>query len=561
MHAFHSSCLRLLLIISFILGASACTPVTVVPEAIETARLSTTAPAVVETDAPAPLPTLAPTMTASPLPPPTVWIAPELSTVIDGTLQLPDDLMLTGDAAGAALRISTGAGHSIGTWIYALAAPFPTIPDGVSASDLQVLWTTGAAPDFPSTQLLVSPDTLAIFTSIWGIPSAQVLALPAGDLMTTAWETPHTWAILPFEALTPRWKVIEIDGASPVRNDFDAAAYPLAIPISVEGEAAMIDHLLTLPGNAALTNRDAEKLTTVMLTGVTALVRGTGALMRAFGNEYPATDIGHWLQEADILHISNEVPFADPCHLYPPNNDLVFCSLPRYIQLLEYIGTDVIELTGDHFHDYGDEAILMTLEMYKERGLPYYGGGANLEEARRPLLMEHNGNKIAFMGCNGKPPWYARASDIEPGAWHCDIPWMENEIRRLRAEGYLSIVTFQHEEIQSYEAHPKLKADFQPVADAGAVIVSGSQAHQPQAFELRGDAFIHYGLGNLFFDQIYISDPNATAFIDRHVVYDGRHISTELLTIQFVDYARARPMTDEERQELLETIFNVSIWN
>jgi hypothetical protein len=119
------------------------------------------------------------------------------------------------------------------------------------------------------------------------------------------------------------------------------------------------------------------------------------------------------------------VPFAPVCPLYPPNNDLVFCSLPQYIELLEHIGTDVIELSGDHFHDWGEEAILYTLEMYKERGWPYYGGGANLEEARRPLLMEHNGNKIAFLGCNGKAPWYARASDTEPGAWHCDMDWMQ----------------------------------------------------------------------------------------------------------------------------------------
>ncbi len=37
--------------------------------------------------------------------------------------------------------------------------------------------------------------------------------------------------------------------------------------------------------------------------------------------------------------------------------------------------------------------------------------------------------------------------------------------------------------------------------DAGADIVSGSQAHQPQGMEIRGDGFINYGLGNLFFGQ------------------------------------------------------------
>jgi hypothetical protein len=515
-----------------------------------------------DTAAPAALPdptaALPPAPTATPLPPPpSVWIDPHLPSALVDQIELPANLLPASDPAPADLRISTGAGQPIATWVYALAAPFATISDRVSSRDLVTFWQTGAAPGFPAAQLLASPETLALFTQAWGAPSTAVTALPAHALLAAAWDAGDAWAILPFDALAPRWKVIEIDGASPVRKDFDLSGYPLALSIGVEGDP---DLTAALAGTL-FTNRDPDKLTTVMLTGVTALVRGTAAFMRLFGMDYPAADIGPWLQEADILHINNEVPFAPVCPLYPPDNELVFCSRPEYIELLEYIGADVIELSGDHFHDWGDEAILYTLEMYKERGWPYYGGGANLEEARRPLLMEHNGNRIAFMGCNGKAPWYARASETDPGAWHCDIPWMQAEIEQLSSQGYLVIVTFQHEEIQTYAAHPKLMADFQPVADAGAAIVSGSQAHQPQAIEFRGDAFIHYGLGNLFFDQIFISDPNAEAFIDRHVIYAGRHISTELLTIQFIDYARARPMTDAERQQLLETIFSVSIWN
>jgi poly-gamma-glutamate synthesis protein (capsule biosynthesis protein) len=48
--------------------------------------------------------------------------------------------------------------------------------------------------------------------------------------------------------------------------------------------------------------------------------------------------------------------------------------------------------------------------------------------------------------------------------------------------------------------------------------------------------------------------------IDHHVFYDGRYISTELLPIQFVDYARSRPMTFEEASELLQTLFLASGW-
>ena len=96
---------------------------------------------------------------------------------------------------------------------------------------------------------------------------------------------------------------------------------------------------------------------------------------------------------------------------------------------------------------------------------------------------------------------------------------------------------------------------------AGAIIVSGSQAHQPQGIEIKDNSFIHHGLGNLFFDQIYEIPPNtATAFIDRHIFYNGKHINTELLTIKFIDFARARPMTEAEREVLLRKIFQASGW-
>jgi len=98
------------------------------------------------------------------------------------------------------------------------------------------------------------------------------------------------------------------------------------------------------------------------------------------------------------------------------------------------------------------------------------------------------------------------------------------------------------------------------MAQAGAVIVSGSQAHQPPALDFQDGALIHYGLGNLFFDQYEVSQATRQGFIDRHIFYDGRYISTELLPILFIDYARPRPMTQEERQELLEAVFVASGW-
>ena len=201
-----------------------------------------------------------------------------------------------------------------------------------------------------------------------------------------------------------------------------------------------------------------------------------------------------------------------------------------------------------------------TLDMYRARGWQYYGGGANLTEGRNALLIENNSNRIAFIGCNEKGGSFAQASETEPGAVACDMDWMAGEISRLKGEGYLVIATFQHHEYYTYAAQPDQQRDFRQMAEAGAVIVSGSQAHQPQGMEFMNGAFIHYGLGNLFFDQYSLCPACRQGLIDRHIFYDGRYLSTELLPIQFVDYARSRPMTREEANELFQVLFKASGW-
>jgi poly-gamma-glutamate synthesis protein (capsule biosynthesis protein) len=286
--------------------------------------------------------------------------------------------------------------------------------------------------------------------------------------------------------------------------------------------------------------------------------------METYGYTYPAIDIGDILREADILHISNEIPFAETCPKpfldTESEANLIFCSKPDYIQLLEAIGTDVVELTGDHFRDWGSEAMLGTLKMYEDRGWKYYGGGRDYSDGIKPAVFEHNGNKIAFLGCNAKPPGYATADETSPGAVHCDMEIMAGQIQAASNAGYQPIFTFQHLEYYTYGANPALEADFHFAADAGAIIVSGSQAHQPHAFEFYKSSFLHYGLGNLFFDQYGEGFPQRQALLDRHIFYGGRHISTEVIPILFIDMARPRLMTDEEAENLLNDIFAAGGW-
>ncbi len=485
-----------------------------------------------------------------------VWIDPDLPDKLLDQLAEMDFLEITDQQEDAATTLVYGDENPITYWVFAAVSPFPTVTDGISFEEIKSAWLGGKNPLSPNLPIFLTQETRDVLAFSWGEPDYNAVEIiNKENLSKQAWSQQPSLAILPFEDLSPDWKVLEVDGISPLQQEFNPGSYGLSVPVSAVGFDPNLFQEIT-------SNRDPAKFTSVVLTGVTALVRATAWTMESEGINYPARDILQYLKEADILHISNEVPFAQGCpYPNPGQAGLRFCSDRRYIELMETIGTDVVELTGDHFGDYGPEAMLYTLEMYNQRDWPYYGGGADRQDAQEPVLFEHNGNKIAFLGCNAKGGGYATANVGYPGAVACDFPKMTEQIKALVGEGYLPIATFQHFEYYTYLAQPDQIRDARTLANAGAVIVSGSQAHQPQAFEIREDLFIHHGLGNLFFDQIYEIPPHtASAFIDRHIFYNGKHISTELLTIKFEDFARARPMTRSEREWLLRTTFSASNW-
>lgn len=522
---------------------------------------SACAPRQTETPTPASSPTAAPEATATPTRTPmpaALWVSPAAPDALR-EIAANSGIPITGDVESSTQQLEISTSGSV--WIYALVAPFPTVTDDITFDDLLSAWEGALESPLAGRGLLMAESTLRALTALWGEPArGAVRSVPSDKLLETAWTDMSSWAIIPFEEIQPKWKVLSVDGQSPIRKGFDADEYPLKVTFGLK------DNAFELPAS----NRDVSKLATVVLTGVTALVRATAFTMELKGVTRPGELIYDWLVNADVAHISNEVPF-DPTCPFPEagHKNFILCSDPKYIELLTFVGTDVMELSGDHFADRGTQAMLDTLEMYRQNDILYYGGGANEVEARKPVLLEVNGNKIAFMGCNGKRSYdFVKATDVRPGAADCgDMKFFTEQVKSLKSQGYMVIFTFQHEEC--YHSGPCYahEYDFHLAADAGAVIVSGSQAHFPHLMEFYGDSFIHYGLGNLFFDQMTyelqdgkVTDGTRREFIDRHVFYDGRYLGVELLTAMLEDYSRPRPMNERERTAFLAEYFFHSGW-
>ncbi len=121
------------------------------------------------------------------------------------------------------------------------------------------------------------------------------------------------------------------------------------------------------------------------------------------------------------------------------------------------------------------------------------------------------------------------------------------------------IATLQYTEYYQYPPIPQQAADFAELAQAGAAAVSGSQGHHVQGFDFPEGSFVHYGLGNLFFDQMDMLGTRQ-ALVDTYVIYDGRLIGVELWTGLIENWARPRLMTAEERADTLTTLFQASGW-
>lgn len=407
-------------------------------------------------------------------------------------------------------------------------------------------------------KLYISNDIGNIFKKFYGeIVNENVIFADTRDIVNEISQNTEAIALIAFDNLEKDLKVLNINGKSIFSKEFSYSDYPLSFSVSFNCEKE--DYALKFKEDFEedfYSNMDPERLATVNMTGVTALVRGVANRMDKKGILYPAEKIAETLKDADITHISNEISFKENCNA--GQSGTVFCSKPEYIELLRFVGTDVVELTGNHLNDYGYEHLEDTIKMYDEEGWRYFGGGINLGLSKHPALFEINGNKIAFLGFNQFGPSYDWATKTQAGSAPPDDPFYIAEIKRLKDEGYNVIFTFQYEEAYQYSPLAYQIDDFRVMRDAGADIVSGSQAHHPMGLELDSEGLICYGLGNLFFDQMQ-SMGTRQGFIAKHIFYDNRHISTQIIPTLIEDYCQPRLMDDSEREDFLNIIYNKSI--
>lgn len=268
-----------------------------------------------ETAKPTAKPTLVPTFTPQLLTPPyDVWVDTVLPESARALISQQPEFNLSTSQDQALMAISTEIFEKeIGSWTYLLVAPLYSSLENISFSTLYSAWTSESMeiPDFNI--LLMSEETKLFLTNFWGVPLLEDLIIVEPDqLLEEIWYDASALAIIPFERLEPSFKVISIDTQNPLTSSADNDNYPLTFQLYLSvPDKELVQSFQVVP----ITNFDPSKLTSIAMTGVTAMVRDTAAIMEEKGIRYPGDDIREVLVSADITHINNEVPFATDCPL------------------------------------------------------------------------------------------------------------------------------------------------------------------------------------------------------------------------------------------------------
>jgi poly-gamma-glutamate synthesis protein (capsule biosynthesis protein) len=158
-----------------------------------------------------------------------------------------------------------------------------------------------------------------------------------------------------------------------------------------------------------------------------------------------------------------------------------------------------------------------------------------------------------LLACNWNGPDIALATESTPGATFCEREWLSEAIPALKAQVDVVMVSVQYAEYERRTPIERQINDFQFIADLGADAVFGTQAHRPQTYALLDDGeettLVHYGLGNLYFDQPDLANRQFT--LDTALIFEGELVGMEVATGVIENVAQPRWMSPDEERDFM----------
>ena len=255
-----------------------------------------------------------------------------------------------------------------------------------------------------------------------------------------------------------------------------------------------------------------------------ALILATGDIIIDEPNPYSFWEPSReFLAQGDFVIGQIEVPHTDRGEANstdipaPP-------AAPENLRPLKACGFNMCTTCGNHAHDNGIPGIVDTLELLRNLGISVTGTGRNIDEAKKPAIVEKNDIRVGLIGYNAVGPREGWATSHKAGVSYVQIlthhepspratpglpakiytfpepdslKAMQEDIQALRPQCDILLVALHkgmvhtHGELQMYE-RPLAQA----AIDAGADAVIGHHAHILRGIEVYKGRPIYHNLGN-----------------------------------------------------------------
>jgi len=277
------------------------------------------------------------------------------------------------------------------------------------------------------------------------------------------------------------------------------------------------------------------------------------------GYEHAFAAVKHFFHGAAAVFGNLEGPLTDR-GTAEQDKTYVFRSPPAPVsRALRAAGFTVLSLANNHTLDYGAEGLAQTQEALETAGIGYTGAGRNLAEARRPVIIEAAGKRLAFLAYSVTLPDHFYAGPDKPGTAFAHEAHVRADVRAARQQADIVLVSFHW----GQEGKTVLR-DYQvqlghAAIDAGAAAVLGHHPHILQGIERYRDGVILYSLGNFTFGS-YSKQAQVSAVAE--LVFDGNRVTSlrmhPINVNNFEVEFQPKPLTGMAAKQVVDELIGLS---
>lgn len=326
-----------------------------------------------------------------------------------------------------------------------------------------------------------------------------------------------------------------------------------------------VNNTNTIPTNEPSIKPSIDSIK-IVAVGDILLGRGVQSRLKKANKDYiyPFLETADILKKGDVVFANLEEPITSRTHSLidiKQGGKYVLKNEVDSIKGLEYAGFNLFSLANNHILDYYEEGLYDTQALLKEHNMAFSGAGKNIEEAKKPAIIEKKGVKIGLLSYTdmaevtykGNPPLMFIAGVNKAGVAKRPIKFddsIKSEIEKLRKEVDILMVSLHWGYEESFEIWDSQVEFAHNLIDNGVDVILGHHAHQFQGIEIYKGKPVFYSLGNFIFDQ---NDPeNQEAFIMNMEFKDNVLVSLEGIPVRTIGKIQVVPQKGETAKNILE---------